>query len=208
MKNLIKEIMDSRKNFTEETRPVGLDEKCIIDTVDICEALARYQVTDFSVGEYDDNGEFVDHEFDNLDDYLDYLENMYGLSEAGSDNSYNWSAPVTNHFNFYAYKDTVQDKLFVEFKVHLFGDVRANYTKAVLLEFDSLDEFYSVIYGCSKTVRFLVNDCEFNAEIDAFSNGFEFYDEKGSYLLTVNECCDEDIIEELAKYTVEELGWV
>ena len=204
MKNLINEIMETRKGFTDKTRTVGLDQECIIDTVDICKNLARYQVTDFTFEEYDENDELIEKDFENVDDYLDYLVNMYDLKEAGCDNSYNWLAPVTNHFNYYVYKDSCNDKVYVEFKVHLHGDVRANYTEPVLLEFDNMEEFYEVIYECNKNVKYIINGQELNLDINVFCDGIEVYDDEGNYKMTVNEFSDEDILEELKEFFGEE----
>lgn len=204
MKNLINEIMETRKGFTDNTRPVGLEQECIIDTVDICKHLARYQVTNFTFEEYDENDELVEKEFKNVDDYLDYLVNMYGLKETGGDNSYNWLAPVTNHFNYYAYKDSCNDKVYVEFKVHLYGDVRANYTEPVLLEFDNIEEFYETISECNKNVEYIINYEKFNLDINVFSDEMDVYDYKGEYRTTVCGYSDDDILEELKEFFGEE----
>jgi len=74
--------------------------------------------------------------------YLEYMEELGYLEEGKGDNSYNWAGNVSNHFNMQTYRNINTGQYLVEFKVHLYGDVRGNYTDSVLLAFDNDYFFY------------------------------------------------------------------
>jgi len=79
-----------------------------------------------------------------VEEYLDYMDEMGYLEEKSHDNSYNWSGNVSNDFNFRTYEHE-DGSYYVEFKVHLYGDVRGNYTDSVLLKFDNDYGFFEAI---------------------------------------------------------------
>ena len=80
-----------------------------------------------------------------VEEYLDYMEELGYLEEGKGDNSYNWAGNVSNHFDFRVHNDLINGGIYVEFKVHLYGDVRGNYTDSVLLKFDNDYFFYEGI---------------------------------------------------------------
>lgn len=119
-----------------------------IDTVKILEALKEYECEmTIEEIEYDEDGEEVDvtyNECTNIDEYVDYLDSLYGLEEVKSDNTYNWLAPISNHMNFTIYKG-VDDCYYLVAKVHRFGDVRCNYTDEFICQFDREDEMWEAL---------------------------------------------------------------
>ena len=169
-----------------------------IDILDILEAMEEFEINpyDFTYWAEDEDGNEVEIDIlencETAEDVLDTLEE-YGYIEDtyfAADNSYNWSSPVSNDFDFKAYRDFVSDGVFVDFMVHRFGDVRGNYTDSVIYHFDSVDEFYELLSNCSKYVQI----GNYGVCVDLFNDGFDVYDEAGNYICTAYGDYD-DIVE-------------
>ena len=159
-----------------------------IDTINILEDMEEYELDwyDFRYYTEDEDGNEIDVDIfegcETGEQILDVLEE-YGYIEDtyfAADNSYNWSAPVSNDFDFKVYRDFVSDGVFVDFMVHRFGDVRGNYTDSVIYHFDSVDEFYELLLNCDKYVQI----GNYGVCVDLFNDGFEVYDEAGNYICT------------------------
>lgn len=170
----------------------------VIDTVDVLKAMEEYELDlyDFTYYTEDEDGNEIEVDIfegcETGEEILDALEE-YGYIEDtyfAADNSYNWSAPVSNDFDFKLYKDFLSGGVFVDFSVHRFGDVRGNYTDSVIYHFDSADEFYELLLNCNKYVQ--VGNYE--VIVDIFNDGFEVYDEGGNYILTAYGDYD-DVVE-------------
>ena len=112
-----------------------------VRVTDVLKKLKPYELTDFEI--ITDNDET--DEAESIDDYLDYLDALFGLKEVAVGNSYNWNAPIDHHFNYHIYHDQLNDRYLVEFSVHKYGDVRANYTDSVLYSFEHIDDFFATI---------------------------------------------------------------
>lgn len=123
-----------------------------IDILDVLKALQEYEID-------------IEDE-----DYIDILDG-YEYTEAN--NSYNWLAPVSNHFDYVVSNGL--DGILVLFKVHRFGDVRGNYTDEVVLKFDNLYEFEEVLYDCIKYVPITVDGVEYSVEVNIFNDGYEIF---------------------------------
>ena len=159
-----------------------------IDTINILKDMEEYELDwyDFRYYTEDDDGNEIEVDIfegcetgeqilDALAEY-GYIEDTY----FAADNSYNWSAPVSNDFDFKVYRDFVSDGVFVDFSVHRFGDVRGNYTDSVIYHFDSVDEFYELLLNCNKYVQI----GNYGVCFDLFNDGFDVYDEAGNYICT------------------------
>ena len=159
-----------------------------IDTINILEAMEEFEIDpyNFTYWAEDEDGNEIEVDIfegcetgeqilDVLEEY-GYIEDTYFAAE----NSYNWSAPVSNDFDFKAYRDFLSDGVFVDFMVHRFGDVRGNYTDSVIYHLDSLGEFYRLLSNCNKYVQI----GNYGVCVDLFNDGFEVYDEAGNYILT------------------------
>ena len=169
-----------------------------VDILDIMESLVEYE-QDLEVEEYDEETEEYEvKEVDTIDEYLDFIGEVYGLRELFSDNSYNWNGRVSNHFDFKAYKDETQGDIYIVFKVHRYGDVRCNYTKECLLKFDCYDEFLDVINESNKFVTVEVDGKEYDLYVNVTNDGYEVYNtETGKYVGYACETDKESIIEEI-----------
>ena len=169
-----------------------------IDILDILEAMEEFEIDpyDFTYWTEDEDGNEVEIDIlencETAEDVLDTLEE-YGYIEDTyfvANNSYNWSAPVSNDFDFKVYRDFVSDGVFVDFMVHRFGDVRGNYTDSVIYHFDSVDEFYELLSNCNKYVQI----GNYGVCVDLFNDGFDVYDEAGNYICTAYGDYD-DVVE-------------
>ena len=169
-----------------------------IDTINILKDMEEYELDwyDFRYYTEDEDGNEIEVDIfegcETAEQILDVLEE-YGYIEDtyfAADNSYNWSAPVSNDFDFKVYRDFVSDGVFVDFMVHRFGDVRGNYTDSVIYRFDSVGEFYELLSNCNKYVQI----GNYEVIVDIFNDGFEVYDEAGNYILTAYGDYD-DIVE-------------
>lgn len=159
-----------------------------IDTINILKDMEEYELDwyDFRYYTEDEDGNEIEIDIfdgcETAEQILDVLEE-YGYIEDtyfAADNSYNWSAPVSNDFDFKVYRDFISDGVFVDFMVHRFGDVRCNYTDSVIYHFDSIDEFYELLLNCNKYVQI----GNYDVVVDIFNDGFEVYDDAGNYILT------------------------
>ena len=163
------------------TLPSEVDEQ-YIDILDVLDVLEPYEVTHLVYDEY--NEELDDYEvkeFESIDEYLDYLHDIGEIKEIAADNSYNWSSPVSNDFNYTIYEMQSTGEVLVEFKVHRYGDVRCNYTESALLKFDNDYQFAETLMEVNKIIT--VNGYE--VHVDIFSDGMEVYTEDGEYVDTV-----------------------
>ena len=169
-----------------------------IDILDIMESLVDYE-QDLEIEEYDEETEEYEvKEVDTIDEYLDFIGEVYGLREVSCDNSYNWNGSVSNHFDFKVYKDETLGDTYIVFKVHRYGDVRCNYTKECLLKFNSYEQFLETITESNKFVTVEVDGKEYELYITALSEGYEVVDlESDQFIGTVYETDKESIIEEI-----------
>ena len=156
-----------------------------IDILDIIDKLAPYEVTEMEIDRY--NEEYDDYEIDytdSIDEYLDQLDEIYGLKEIDHNNSYNWLGRVSNHFDYAAY-ECGDGTYYIMFKVHKYGDVRANYTEEVLLQFKHAHEFYEVISECDKYLTDVHPD--YNVRVSALHDTMEVYTIDGNYVCEITE---------------------
>ena len=201
-KKAINELMQLRGSQVEifghpVTLPNTVDD-LEVDTINILKDMEEYEIDlhDFVYYTEDEDGnesevdifegcETGEEILDALEEY-GYIENTY----FAADNSYNWSAPVSNDFVFKVYSDSLSGGIFVDFSVHRFGDVRGNYTDSVIYHFDSVGEFYELLSNCNKYVQI----GNYGVCVDIFNDGFDVYDEGGNYILTAYGDYD-DIVE-------------
>ena len=181
-----------------------------IDTIEMLEALqgSEVDVNEWTTYEENEEGEEVEvNIFDGCEDssdILDRLENFGYISSEydKADNTYNWSAPLSHHLNWYVFNDLVTGGVFVEIKAHRFGDVRGNYTDAVILHFDSYEAFIMTFEEVdTKYVEVSVSGEVYDVRVSAWSDSFEVCNADGSYICEaygydieeVKECIAEKI---------------
>ena len=146
-----------------------------IDTVDIINRLAPYEVTELVIDRYNT---------DSIDEYLDQLDEIYGLKETEHNNSFNWLGRVSDHFD-YAIYECGDGHVYVVFKVHRYGDVKTNYTEEALLKFNGSHEFYEAIAECDKYLTDVHPD--YNVKVSALHYTMGLYTIDGNYVCEITE---------------------
>lgn len=163
-----------------------------IDVLDVLDILADYEVSisdliyDLSL-----NGIECDDEDDIIDTLIDW---GYIDVNCTCDNTYNWSSPISNNLDFSIYDSLLDKSVWVELKVHRYGDVRGNYTDNVLLHFDCVEFFYEALTESNKYIDIDVDGVEYEAYIDILSDSCEVYLD-GEYVCYAYGCDKEDIAE-------------
>lgn len=157
---------------------------------EVLKELQPHEATDLTVSVYDEElDDFVESEAESIDAYLDYLDALLCLKEVSVNNSYNWNAPIDHHFNYVIYHDQLNDRYIVEFSVHRYGDVRANYTDSVLYSFDHIDDFFSAVAQAGyykKLGKYYLEACP-------LQEGWRIYNEEGDLLEELYD--EQDILE-------------
>ena len=133
-----------------------------ISIIDILENLKPYELEYFESYNFEDD---VYEEVD-VDEFLEIEE----YEEIKNDNSYNWLAPISNHFNYRIYKSYSYEGIIVELSIHRFGDVRCNYTEEAYFKFNDEYEFYEVLVESNKYFTIEKNDKIYQIEINIFSD--------------------------------------
>ena len=128
-------------------------------------------------------------EAESVEEYLDYLDDLLGLKKLAVGNSYNWNAPLSNHFNYRIYHDQVNDRYLVEVSVHKYGDVRTNYTDSVLYSFENIDDFFETVAQAA----FYKELGSYFLEACPFQEGWRIYNEEGEEIAQVYD--EQDIQE-------------
>lgn len=208
MSKIIDDIQALRNNHAGETHgyfSIGgepTDDDFCIDVIDICKALAPYEI-DYELADEmpgREKSQYVFYENDFAENYIDYLDELGYIDYDGGDgnNTYNWCSPVSNDINFTIFKSLIDDSIYVLFKVHKWGDVRGNYTDNCILHFEHDYEWYEAFDECNRTEYIEIDGVSYAVEINFWRDGFEVYiEEDWDYLFTVYGYNREEIISEI-----------
>ena len=147
-----------------------------IDVMDILEGLRNYEVTEiplFTDNEgYEEQQNVVEIEKNNVDNMIRFLEDCYEYEETECNNTYNWSAPINRDFYYHIYQSDINDTIYITMAVHVYGDIRCNYTNEFLLQFDYIEEFYEVLGNSSKYYTVEVDyGVEYYVDVDLLNEG-------------------------------------
>ena len=206
IKNMIKEIEALKgANVRIFGQPVTLPEntdKTTVDIIDILKNLEEYELIELYDYRYDDETEEdILEDCENSDDIISALVE-YGYINDDCDykgnNSYNWSGNVSHDFDIKIYNNALYNGVFVEFKVHRYGDVRGNYTESVILQFDNEYDFWECIGDCDRYESIEVDEKTYDYTVSALSDTYEVTDEEGNYICEAYGE-EEDIIEAIKK---------
>ena len=186
--------------------PTTLPEKIYkytIDIIDILKTLENYEapeIIDYWTYE-EENGKEIEvlHEI-TIDEYLELLEEDGYLIAEESNNTYNWSAPVSNDFYYHVYKNLRDDNLIIKFAIHKYGDVRGNYTDEFCIIVDNKEEFYEAVCENDYFNVVEINEKKYYIYISFANIMFEVCEEDDKY---IGEICnvedDKEAIEEIKK---------
>lgn len=176
-------------------QPTKLNEEygeLMIDAIDVIDSLMPYEKTDLSIETYNsENDEYETFEVDTIDEYLQFMEDEYGLQNTGSDNTYNWSSPITHDFYFHTYENKESGNTLMVIAFHLYGDVRGNYTVEALLEFNNFEEFIEVLMENNKYLGIKEG---YEVQVDIFNDICEVYSSEGDYIGYITDLDDLDAL--------------
>lgn len=116
-------------------------EDLTIDITEVLNSLEEFEITEYSIEEYNEveciyNETICDLDSDEaISKYIDYLEEKYGLEYMEGNNTYNWNSPVSHNLHWEHYFSKSLDTHYYVCDVHLYGDIRGNYSDSFLLEF-------------------------------------------------------------------------
>ena len=182
--------------------------KYTIDTIDILKNLEDYEIPeiiDHWTFEEDEDGEEEEvlHEI-SAEEYLELLDSQGMLVEKTSNNTYNWSAPISDNFYYHIYKNLKDDNLIIEIAVHRYGDVRGNYTDEFYIIVDSIDEFHEILTECDIYNTVEIDGKEYYVDVRMFDDTFEVSDNDGYYIGSIYAEDDEEAIREIKELLSEE----
>ena len=153
-----------------------------INVLDILENLKDYEVTEIPLysddEECEENQSLIDIEKNNVENMINFLEECYEYKEVDCNNTYNWSAPINHDFYYHIYESEMTDGIFITMAIHVYGDVRGNYTDEFLLQFDYIEEFLEILTYSNKYYYIETkNTVEYDVSIDLFDKGVTVNDE-------------------------------
>ena len=181
--------------------------KYTIDTIDIFKNLEDYEAPEFVDYWTFDEEDGEDIEVLNevtIEEYLDILDDNGFLVEKNSNNTYNWSAPVSNDFYYHIYKNLRDDNLIIKIAVHRYGDARYNYTDEFCIIVDSEEEFFDILCESDTFNTIEIDEKKYYIDIRLFNDMFEVCTEDGDCIGDIYVESDEEAIEEIRALINEE----
>lgn len=206
--NIIKDIEGLRgsevKIFGQPTVLPSMVDDFTIDILDVLETLKEHEVY-YEVEVYNEAYEGFDFkECETVEEYIQCMfDNEYIEETDIEGNSYNWSSPISNHFDYKVYRNSFDRTIYIEFKVHRFGDVRCNYTDSCILKFDEVIDFYNILMEFNKSTYMEINGTEYEVIIDILSDTKEVF-EDGLYICSTYGENFEDIKKDIVEYITED----
>lgn len=217
MSNIIANIKELREKHAGERHgyfTIGgeiAEDSFVIDAVRVCKALQIYEI-DYELADEmpeKENNPYSFYENDFAENYIEYLDELgYLCYEDGqSDNSYNWSSPISNDINYTVFNSLIDNSVYVLFKVHRWGDVRCNYTENCILHFDHDYEWFEAFDECNRTEYIEIDGVNYAVEINFWKEGFEVYTEENwDYLFDVYGCDNEEVTQHIKDKLAENKG--
>ena len=181
--------------------------KYIIDTIDILNNLEDYEIPeiiDYWTFKEEDGEDIEVLEEITCEEYLDILDDNGLLVEKNNGNTYNWSAPISNDFYYYIYKNLRDDNLIIKIAIHRYGDVRGNYTDEFCIVVDSEEEFFDILCETDIFNTVEIDGKKYDIDTRIFSDMFEVNTEEGYYVGSIYAEDDEEAIREIKELLSEE----
>lgn len=181
--------------------------KYTIDTIDILNNLEDYEIPeiiDYWTFEEEDGEDIEVLEEITCEEYLDILDDNGFLVEKNSNNTYNWSAPVSDNFYYHIYKNLRDDNLIIKIAIHRYGDIRCNYTDEFCIIVDSEEEFFDILCESDKFNTVEIDGKKYDIDIRFSDDMFEVNTEEGYYVGDIYAEDEEEAIEEIKALIEEE----
>lgn len=179
------------------------DNDFLIKTSDILNSLKAYELNDYIIEEYNEQEDEYEEKFLNdKEEYFNYLvDNGYiNINNSKCDNTYNWSANITKDINYCIYENELYNNVLVELMVHLYGDIRCNYTDSILLQFDSIEQFLDVLMENNLYKTIEVNNVNYSLYTSFFNEGIEVENEQTNEYFEVYSYEYDDIINDIKNH--------
>ena len=181
--------------------------KYIIDTIDILNNLEDYEIPeiiDYWTFKEEDGEDIEVLEEITCEEYLEILDEEGLLVEKNSNNTYNWSAPISNDFYYHIYKNLRDDNLIIKIAIHKYGDARCNYTDEFCIIVDSEEEFYDILCESNTFNTIEIDEKKYYIDIRLFNDMFEVCTEDGDCIGEIYAEDDEEAIREIKTLIDEE----
>ena len=181
--------------------------KYIIDTIDILNNLEDYEIPeiiDYWTFKEEDGEDIEVLEEITCEEYLEILDEEGLLVEKNSNNTYNWSAPISNDFYYHIYKNLRDDNLIIKIAIHKYGDARCNYTDEFCIIVDSEEEFYDILCESDTFNTIEIDEKKYYIDIRLFNDMFEVCTEDGDCIGDIYVESDEEAIEKIKELIDEE----
>ena len=181
--------------------------KYIIDTIDILKNLEDYEIPeiiDYWTFEEEGGEDIEVLEEITCEEYLDILDDNGFLVEEKINNTYNWSAPVSDDFYYHIYKNLRDDNLIIKIAIHRYGDIRCRYTDEFCIVVDDEDMFWDILYEVDRYNIVEVDGKKYDIITRFDSDMFEVNTEEGYYVGEIYAEDDEEAIEEIKELIDEE----
>ena len=181
--------------------------KYTIDTIDILKNLEDYEapeIVDYWTFEEEDGEDIEVLKEVTIEEYLDILDDNGFLVEKNSNNTYNWSSPISNDFYYYIYKNLRDDNLIIKMAIHRYGDVRCNYTDEFCIIVDSEEMFFDILCESDKFNTIEIDGKNYYIDIRIFNDTFEVNTKEDYYIGSIYAEDDEEAIREIKELIDEE----
>ncbi|MGL4850872.1 MAG: hypothetical protein ACRC28_18455 [Clostridium sp.] len=149
----------------------------------------------------DDILDYDTKENEDKEEYINYLEETGLISEVEGHNTYNWASNLSNEIQFTVYEKETYGVV-VAFRVHLFGDVRANYSDIMLIELDTKESFFELLGETTTSFEIEVEGETYRVSTDGLCEGGMYYIdgiEREVYISDIEG--DTEIIDIIKEYT-------
>lgn len=205
-KEVIKEIQDLRganvRIFGQPTTLPSDVDNYTIDIINLLTELKEYEFKESITKVDPSETNWETTEFDVVLDRLVEQGYIKSPNYYKGDNSYNWSSPVSNHFDFKAWNTS--DGVIIALMVHRYGDVRGNYTDHLWYFFNSMDEFYECIY-LTKTNLVELQGKHYYCDINVFEDYITVSRMEDNEQFTVYDYIETD--KEMLQAIKDEIGF-
>lgn len=175
LNNVIEQVKNARKGKNKAW--IYNEDGKIADNVMCCEALDILE-------------ELKSYEIEVTDEWI---ENFKNNPKVKGDNTYNWSANISNDLNI-DYLEYDNEEVIMLIMVHLWGDIRGGYSDYFAVKFDSMYEFYDLE---SMTQHKPISE-NLVADLNALSETYNVYDYDKQEDVGEFYCLElEDLLEEI-----------
>lgn len=178
------------------------EDKFKVSLVEFLRSLEDYECELVKSVYNEEEDDFEEIETDNIEEYLRYLDEKYGLHKEYESDTYNWLAPIDCcDFLYMIYE--CNSKYYVRMRFHacgcFFGSDNYN-SNEILLKFDSEGEMQGVFYESEKSYKFEVVELdgkEYYVFINMWSELKEVSNEDGDVICYTHEDEEEEILSDL-----------